>query len=76
MDSLGSRVLGAESHVYALPRFPEVPQDLRDEPVLAEFVRAFGSQLRVESPQSLSADHDACVPPRSVSRRHTGRFRI
>src|SRR5437879_12667799 len=30
-----------------LARFPEVPRDLRDEPVLAEFVRAFGSQLRV-----------------------------
>src|SRR6058998_1613339 len=28
-------------------RFPEVPRDLRDEPVLAEFVCAFGSQLRV-----------------------------
>jgi hypothetical protein len=28
-------------------RFPEVPLDLRDEPALAEFVRAFGSQLRV-----------------------------
>ena len=28
-------------------RFPEVPRDLRDELVLAEFVRAFGSQLRV-----------------------------
>src|SRR4029450_2950070 len=28
-------------------RFPEVPHDLRDEPVIAEFVRAFGSQLRV-----------------------------
>src|SRR6266852_2671131 len=28
-------------------RFPEIPRDLRDEPVLAEFVRAFGSQLRV-----------------------------
>ena len=26
-------------------RFPEVPRDLRDEPVLAEFVRAFGPQL-------------------------------
>jgi hypothetical protein len=30
-----------------LARFPEVPRDLRDEPVLAEFVHAFGSQLRV-----------------------------
>ena len=30
-----------------IARFPEVPRDLCDEPVLAEFVRAFGSQLRV-----------------------------
>jgi hypothetical protein len=30
-----------------LALFPEVPRDLRDEPVLAEFVRAFGPQLRV-----------------------------
>jgi hypothetical protein len=28
-------------------RFPEVPRDLRDEPVIAEFVRAFGPQLAV-----------------------------
>src|SRR5947209_20461335 len=28
-------------------RFPEIPRDLRNEPVLTEFVRAFGSQLRV-----------------------------
>ena len=30
-----------------LARFPEVPRDLRDEPLLAEFVRAFGPQLVV-----------------------------
>jgi hypothetical protein len=30
-----------------LARFPEVPRDLRDEPLLAEFVRAFGPQLDV-----------------------------
>lgn len=30
-----------------LARFPEVPRDLRDEPILAEFVRAFGPQLEV-----------------------------
>ena len=30
-----------------LAHFPEVPRDLRDEPVLAEFVRAFGPQLEV-----------------------------
>ncbi|HEY3098722.1 MAG TPA: hypothetical protein VGL14_07430 [Methylomirabilota bacterium] len=28
-------------------RFPEVPRDLRDEPVIADFVRAFGAQLAV-----------------------------
>ena len=28
-------------------RFPEVPRELRDESVIAEFVRAFGSQLRI-----------------------------
>jgi hypothetical protein len=30
-----------------LSLFPEVPRDLRDEPVLAAFVGAFGPQLRV-----------------------------
>jgi hypothetical protein len=30
-----------------LARFPEVPRDLRDEPILAELVRAFGPQLAV-----------------------------
>src|SRR5216684_4001127 len=30
-----------------LARFPEVPRDLRDERVLAEYVRAFGPQLAV-----------------------------
>ena len=30
-----------------LARFPEVPRDLRDEPVLDEYVRAFGPLLRL-----------------------------
>ena len=30
-----------------LARYPEVPRDLRDEPVLGEYVRAFGLLLRV-----------------------------
>src|SRR5919201_2436199 len=30
-----------------LARFPEVPRDLGDEPILAEFVRAFGPQLAI-----------------------------
>lgn len=30
-----------------LARFPEVPRDLRDEPILAEYVKAFGTLLRV-----------------------------
>ena len=29
-----------------LARFPEVPRDLRDEPILAQYVAAFGPQLR------------------------------
>lgn len=30
-----------------LARFPEVPRDLRDEPVLADYVAVFGPQLRL-----------------------------
>jgi hypothetical protein len=30
-----------------LARFPEVPRDLSDEPILAEYVKAFGPLLRV-----------------------------
>ena len=30
-----------------LARFPEVPRDLRDEPILEEYVTAFGPLLRV-----------------------------
>ena len=30
-----------------LARFPEVPRDLRDEPILREYVEAFGPLLRV-----------------------------
>ena len=30
-----------------LARFPEIPSDLRDEPVLAEYVEAFGPLLRL-----------------------------
>jgi hypothetical protein len=30
-----------------LARFPEIPRDLRDEPILADYVRAFGPLLRL-----------------------------
>ena len=30
-----------------LARFPEVPRDLRDEPILGEYAKAFGPLLRV-----------------------------
>ena len=30
-----------------LARFPEVPRDLRDEPILQEYTRAFGPLLRL-----------------------------
>jgi hypothetical protein len=42
-----SRVAGLMSVDAFLARFPEVPRDLRNEPVLAEYVRAFGPQLAV-----------------------------
>ena len=42
-----SRAAGPMGVDAFLARFPEVPGDLRDEPVLSEFVRAFGAQLAV-----------------------------
>ena len=42
-----SRVAGPMTVGAFFARFPEVPSDLRDEPVIAEFVRAFGPQLAV-----------------------------
>ena len=42
-----SRAAGPLTVDAFLARFPEVPRDLRDEPVLVEFVRAFGAQLEV-----------------------------
>ncbi len=36
-----------------LAHFPEVPPDLRDEPVLGEYVRAFGLLLRVAQKPTL-----------------------
>ena len=42
-----SRAAGPLTVDGFLARFPEVPRDLRDEPVLLEFVRAFGPQLEV-----------------------------
>ena len=45
---LADRTAQAAMTVEAfLARFPEVPRDLHAEPVLAEFVRAFGRQLAV-----------------------------
>src|SRR5688572_18688595 len=35
-----------------LARFPEVPRDLRDEPVLTKYVAAFGPLLRLASKPS------------------------
>ena len=35
-----------------LARFPEIPRDLREEPLLTDFVRAFGPQLAVATKPS------------------------
>ena len=41
-------------------RFPEIPQDLHDEPLLAELSDAFGKQLEAaQKPSACSGEHDA-----------------
>ena len=40
--------------------FPEIPQDLHDEPLLAELSNAFGEQLETaQKPSACSGEHDA-----------------
>ena len=44
----GTTILLVEHNMKAvLARFPEVPRDLRDEPILVEYVKAFGPLLRM-----------------------------
>ncbi|MBW8057517.1 MAG: hypothetical protein ACE10F_04215 [Candidatus Methylomirabilales bacterium] len=41
-------------------RFPEIPQDLHGEPLLAQYAEAFGDQLRIaKNPGACSAQHEA-----------------
>ncbi len=41
-------------------RFPEIPQDLHEEPVLVQFAEAFKDQLRIaRNPGACSAQYDA-----------------
>ncbi len=41
-------------------RFPEIPQDLHGEGLLAEYAEAFGDQLRIaRNPGACSAQYDA-----------------
>ena len=47
LEERGRATPGAMTVDAFLARFPEVPRDLREEPVLADFVRAFGVQLEV-----------------------------
>ena len=47
LEEGGRTTPGAMTVGAFLARFPEVPRDLRDEPVLAEFVRAFAPQIAV-----------------------------
>jgi hypothetical protein len=47
---LDKRIRSAEAVMSVdecLARFPEIPRDLRDETILAEYVRAFGPLLRL-----------------------------
>ena len=48
-----ARAAGAPMTVdELLARFPDVPRDLRDEPVLADYVAAFGPLLRLATKPS------------------------
>jgi len=47
LEERGRAAPGSMTVDAFLARFPEVPRDLRDEPVIAEYVRAFGTQLEV-----------------------------
>lgn len=41
-------------------RFPEIPQDLHGEPLLAHYAETFGDQLRIaRNPGACSAQYDA-----------------
>jgi hypothetical protein len=41
-------------------RFPDIPQDLHDEPLLAELSDAFSEQLETaQKPSACSGEHDA-----------------
>ena len=50
-----------------LAHFPEVPRDLRDEPILTEYVKAFGPLLRVAQKPSpcigSGGDPSSCSTP-------------
>ena len=41
------RFVRADDRGRLLARFPEIPRDLHDEPVLTDYVKAFGPLLRV-----------------------------
>jgi hypothetical protein len=41
-------------------RFPEIPKDLHDEPLLAEFAEGFGKELEIaQKPSACSGEHGA-----------------
>src|SRR4029453_3761877 len=46
-----------------LARFPEVPRDLREEPILAEYVKAFGPLLRVAQKPTPCVGDNGDAPP-------------
>lgn len=52
-----------------LARFPEVPRDLRDESVLAEYVRAFGPLLRLAQKPSPCVARDGGDAPHAFYTR-------
>jgi hypothetical protein len=52
-----------------LARFPEIPRDLRDETILAEYVRAFGPLLRLAQKPSPCVARDGGDAPHAFYTR-------
>ncbi len=52
-----------------LARFPEIPRDLRDETILAEYVRAFGPLLRLARKPSPCVARDGGDAPHAFYTR-------
>jgi hypothetical protein len=69
LDERTRSAKAAMSVAEFLARFPEVPRDLRDEAILAEYVRAFGPLLRLAQKPSPCIARDCGDAPHAFYTR-------